>query len=146
MNGDPGKSDGSVDATHNSYRTLFTAAGKPVEISACSNGSCDQDVAISCGFVGNRDGAGGTAIGEAADSVNSTNYNGCINVGTAAVDTDNSLACNVTGVAASVAQPMVDAVRAHFAADALTTIVGGSTKSTHLSFTDGSTIYTAHNF
>ena len=141
--GSPGKTDGSVDATHPASRVMFTAAGKPNEISACTATSCSQKIAMSFGFVGQNDGGGGQSIGEAANAVNSTDFNGCVGVSGLASTDDSTLAtCGVTGTAASAAQNMVDLARAHYSADAVT-VITGSDGSTGLAFTNGTNMYTA---
>jgi hypothetical protein len=144
-NGAPGKSDGTVDTTHVSQRSIFTASGKPNEISSCTAGSCSQKIAVGFGLVGENGGTGSVTVGEAVDSVNTTDFNGCVAVNTLAVTDDSTLTtCGVTGTNASTAAQVMDTIRAHYAADAISTLVNGASGSTAFPFTNGSDIYTAH--
>jgi hypothetical protein len=143
-NGSPGRTNGTVDTTHPSYRSVFTVAGRPNEIAACGSSGCLQELAFSAGFVGQTDGAGGTSIGEANNTVNTTDYNGCLNVGNISVTDDSTLAiCGVVGTNASAAAVTMDAIRAHYSADVITTLVNGTSANYVLPFTDGTNIYTA---
>lgn len=142
--GTPGDSSGSVSSGGVANRVIFTAAGKPNEIAACSDGSCSQDIAMSVGFVGQKDGNGGTTIGQATNSVNTTDYDGCVNVGSIDVAIDNVTTCNGLAVssAASAATP-VDTIRAYYSADVVVNLLNTSTSTYGLAFTNGSDIYTA---
>ena len=143
-NGDPGDSSGSVVSGNVGQRTILTAAGKPNEIGACTAGTCSQNIAMSFGFVGAHDGAGGTSVGDGTGGVNTIDFNGCVNVASIAVTTDDTLTgCGVTGTLASATNTAVDAIRAHYSADAVTLIYTNASPSTGLPFTDGSDIYTA---
>ena len=144
--GSPGNSSGAIVAGQMQNMTTFTAAGKPAEIAACSATSCSQDLAFSAGFVGQTDGTS-ALIGEAANTINVTDFNGCVNVATRAVDPDDTLtaaACGVAGTGASTAATAVDAVRLNFATDVEADLVATTSGSTTLAFTNGTNMYTAH--
>jgi hypothetical protein len=141
--GSPGNSAGNMVANQVANLVVYTASGKPNEISACTSTSCSQNIALSFGFVDQNNGAGGS-FGETTNTINTTDYNGCVGVNSLDVTTDESITtCGVVGTAASVAATAVDAIRMHYATDAITTIVTDSTPNTGVAFTSGANIYTA---
>lgn len=141
--GSPGDSSGSV-LGHQMNNVIFTAAGKPNEIAACSSGSCAQNIAMSFSFVGQHDGAGTTTLGEAAGAANATDFNGCVNVGSIAVAVDDVTTCGSLTVNSAVsAATALNSIRSHYSLDAVADLLNTSDGSYGLAFSSGSDIYTA---
>ncbi len=89
--GSPGDTTGVVTqntAVHApSFYVQFTGTGKPIELGACTAGSCSQTIALSLGMAGQNSANGGhpsTPI----------DYNGCFNAGALSLASDDTLACD----------------------------------------------------
>jgi hypothetical protein len=132
--GDPGTAAGGTGIP--TRYVEYTAAGKPVDIGACSSSTtCAAQIAVSFGFQGQHTAAGGTFT-PAGD------YIGCVAVGSRDIVTDDSLACDITGTTISAATA-IEGTRELFVSDAIASLYTGTTSATTFSFTGASDIFTA---
>ena len=136
-NGDPGDASGGTGAPAKYIQ--FTGAARPVEMSSCTSSSCSETLALSFGFHGQIYASGGTD-----SAVEGVDFNGCVNAASRAIATDDSLACNVTGTAASAVAAMVESSRQFYigTTSGIPNFLTNTTGTTALSFTGASDIYT----
>ena len=139
--GNPGDASGGTGAPAEFVQ--YTAAGRPVELAACTASSCAEDLALSVGMIGQT-----AAISRAPiTSTNGVDYNACVNVSTRGIDADNTLACtHVTGTTVNSGSPtgVVEASRQFYSqtTSGVPNILS-SGANTLLSFTGATDIYTA---
>ena len=112
-----------------------TAAGRPVELNACTGTSCAEKLALSVNPIGQSTGAGGSFTGTG-------DYNGCVSAKDGSLATDGTLVCNVTGTTISSATA-VNSIVALYGADPIATLLNNTSASTTIAFTSGSNIFTA---
>ncbi len=129
-------------ASDESGYTRFTAAGKPNEIGACNGGSsCGSTVALSLGIKGYPTVSGGGTTTSFITSA-SNDYIGCVDAGSGAVSTDDSLSCDLTGTTVSAATA-IDGEWSLYQASVVNTLLANTGASTTLAFTGPSDFFTA---
>ena len=116
----------------------YSAAGKLLEIAACTTSGCTQNIALSVGLKGQRYANGGAATTTA-------DFNGCINIADRSIQADNSLSCGLTGVSiksgsgSTANETSRRFLRATTAG--VPNILTNSNENTALSFSSGTDIY-----
>lgn len=120
----------------------YTAAGRPLELAACTASSCAEDLALSMGMIGQLAAISQTPI----TSTNGVDYNACVKVSTRSIDADNTLSCaHVTGttVNSGSSTGVVESSRQFYSqtTSGIPNILS-SGANTGLSFTGAADIYT----
>ena len=110
------------------------AAGRPVELNACTDAVCAENIALSVNPIGQSTAASGsfTSTGD---------YNGCVSAKDGTLKTDGTLACNVTGTTISSATA-INGILSVYGADPIATLLGNTSENNSISFTGASDIYT----